>query len=233
MSESVYARRLKQSKRGMVFCSSKCSSMKNNSTIKCKCGTCGKNMLLNRWDYNSRLKNSNSNKLFCSNTCSLTGRKVSRETKQKLSQSQKGISVPSRGKSPSEEVRKKISSSQKGISVMSRGRKGRILPENVKEKIRRSKIGIPSIKDNDIILNDLKTRDYDKAITTIKVIPDAIMVKNGKLIALEVEKKKYEYDIRKKMDNYINDEFDKVIISWYLPNGEKVRDFVRENGIWN
>ena len=35
------------------------------------------------------------------------------------------------------------------------------------------------------------------------------------------------------MDNYINDEFDIVIISWYLPNGKKVRDFIRKNGIWD
>lgn len=200
---------LKISKRGSLFCSATCSSSRNDSIIDLVCASCGKEFKLRRWDYNRRKKTSKRKQVFCSPKCSLTGQVLSEETKQK------------------------ISVAQKGVSVMSRGRKGRIIPEDVKEKIRRSKIGIPNKKDNDIILNDLKTRHYDKVITTIKVIPDAIMVKDGKLIALEVEKKKYEYDIRKKMKNYINDEFDIVIISWYLPNGEKVRDFIRENGIWN
>jgi len=133
----------------------------------------------------------------------------------------------------SKDTRQRLSQSQKGVSVLSRGRKGHKLSQETKEKIRKAKLGKSSIKDNHIILNDLKTRNYDKAITTIKVIPDAIMMKDGKLIALEVEKKRHENLVRKKMDNYINDEFDIVIISWYLPNGEKMRDFIRENGVWN
>jgi len=209
MSETLYKWKLKKSKRGMVFCSTICSSSRIGSTIYIKCSMCKKDLELRKWDYDRRIRNSERNMIFCSPTCSLTGRNPSKETKQK------------------------ISSSQKGISVMRRGRIGHDVTEKTKEKIRSTKLGVSSIKDNDIILRDLKKRDYDKMIDIIKVIPDAIMIKDGKLIALEVEKKRWENDVRKKMKNYIKDQFDIVIISWYLPNGEWVRDFIRENDIWS
>ncbi|KKM94772.1 hypothetical protein LCGC14_1195090, partial [marine sediment metagenome] len=93
MNDTEYNRKLKDSKRGMVFCSVKCSSTKDGSIVDLKCPQCRNKFKLFKWDYNSRMKKSERKQLFCSSTCSKFGRKHSKETIQKISQSQKGISV--------------------------------------------------------------------------------------------------------------------------------------------
>ncbi len=171
-----------------------------------KCPQCDKEYLLEKSDYRSRLKKSKRKKVFCSNRCSKIGRIYSQETKDK------------------------ISKSQKGISVMSRGRK---LTLETIEKIKKTKIGKPCVNDIKIVEQELSKHQFEKGVTTHGILPDGIFFRYGKIIALEIEKKRHRSDIVRKMDHYNNDKkYDEVIIAWYYPNGEFVKYFIKRNGVW-
>ncbi len=171
------------------------------------CTSCNVIITLDDWEYRRRLKNERG--IFCSPKCALIGRRCDLETKTK------------------------ISNSQKGISVLSRGRKGHIVTEETKEKIRQSRLGTSSIKDNNIIIEDIISRKVQKYALTEKLIPDAIYIENGKLVALEIEKKSCESDAKRKMQNYEKrNGYDKVIIAWYSKDKKKIKEWIKEKGKW-
>lgn len=176
------------------------------------CGTCNKEFLKNIHYYASQLKRSKSGKLYCSLHCSKIGHEVTEDTKSK------------------------IRSKQFGISVMSRGKPGRIIPQEVRDKIRNSKLGVPTPKDWEGMRKELNMYEGlidTKVIPLIKPVPDGILIQNGQVIAVEIEKEPYEYGIRTKMKYYDNIKyFDKVIIIWYRDN-ERVGEFHKINGIWS
>ena len=180
------------------------------SIYKLVCGRCEKEFYVRRWYHNQLAKDNKGRGHFCSRKCALIARNVSAE--QRL----------------------KISIAQKGVSVMSRGRKGKVIPQDVREKIRNSKIGVPSKKDFEIVNTALKQLGVSKAAITKGLVPDAIFIENGRLVALEVEKKRYEVDIRRKMLAYDNrPDYDKVIIIWYSPSGEYLKTWTKDNGEWS
>jgi hypothetical protein len=174
------------------------------------CSRCGIKFYIRRW-YHDQLKKDNKGRgYFCSRRCALIARNVSQEQ------------------------RDKISKAQKGISVLSRGRKGKVIPPEVREKIRQSKLGKPSPQDYMIVHTALEALGVKKAAVTKGLVPDAIFVKDGLLTALEVEKKRIESDIRRKMAQYDNrDDYDKVIIMWYDPKGNYLKQWVKYKGEWN
>ena len=181
-----------------------------NSIIKLQCPRCGIDFFIRRWRYKMQMDVNKGRGLFCSHRCSLIARNVSQEH------------------------RDKISKAQKGISVLSRGRKGKVIPLEVREKIRQSKLGKPSPQDYMIVHTALEALGVKKAAVTKGLVPDAIFVKDGLLTALEVEKKRIESDIRRKMAQYDNrDDYDKVIIMWYDPKGNYLKQWVKYKGEWN
>ena len=178
--------------------------------IQFVCPRCGKHFERIKWYYRLLMKDNKGRGPFCSRRCGLIARNVS------------------------DEQRRQVSESQKGISVMSRGRKGRIIPFEVREKIRKTKLGKPAPQDHAIVLSALELLGVKKAAVTKGLVPDAIFVKDGLLTALEVEKKKYEFDIRCKMQQYDNrTDYDKIIIMWYDPKGKYLKQWVKQKGEWH
>lgn len=228
MEQWWYNYRLKRNNNRGVFCSAKCGQSgkklseehKSNITkglyekygdevnVKTNCNYCKKELILKRWEYNLRLKE-NERGIFCSPRCSLIGKKLSEET------------------------RKKIAEKQKGKSLLTRGRKGHVVSDETKEKIKLTKIGKPWNGDWDIVHRAAQIKKLQKYVVTRAPIPDIIYVEDGKLIAIEVEKKPWETMIRKKMDGYKeNNGYDKVILMWFLPTGEFMKEWTLENGKW-
>ena len=180
-------------------------------TINVECAHCKKPISMKRYTYNNKMKRNKRDGLFCSILCSSIGRIPSEETKQKLSQS------------------------QKGISVLSRGRPGTKVSEETKEKIRKSKLGkINGEQKHHIIIDkELSFRKTDKYAITKGLVPDAIFIEDGKLVALEVEQKAHETNIREKMRMYENrNDYDKVIIVWYSRDGKRLKEWQKDNGEW-
>lgn len=184
-----------------------------NHYIFLECDVCHKTFSKPQWVYKQSLKKyPNQQRWFCSLECNYKSRF--------------GHKTP-------QEVKDKISQSQKGISVLSRGRLGHKISEEVKEKIRLKKLGKPSKQDHDIIIKELSFRKTEKYAITKGLVPDAIFIQDGKLVALELEKKKWETDIREKMKMYENrNDYDKVIIVWYSPQGERLKEWQKDNGEW-
>ena len=107
------------------------------------------------------------------------------------------------GKTPSKETIKKISESQKWVSVLSRGRPGRVIPLEVRQKIRQTRLGQQATEtDWGIVHREMALRGISKYAITSRPIPDAVFIENGKLVALELEKKPMESEIRRKMKAY-------------------------------
>lgn len=231
-TEWKYNHRLERNQERGVFCSPRCGqigkklseehrkkiseglekshSQDQDNHITISCATCNKEFILRRWEYNDRMRK-NPRALFCSVICSLTGKRKSEETKQK------------------------IKDSQKGISVSSRGRPGHIVTEETKQKIRdtKKKNGFYRSPDWDIVLKAAERLGLEKYVTTKAPVPDILFIEDGKLIAVEVEKKPHETQIRKKMDNHtLNTGYDKVILMWFLPTGEFMKQWILENGKW-
>jgi len=184
-----------------------------SSILKLTCVTCGKEFFRKRWVQNYLIKHSRKSRRgdFCSKTCGQTGRIYSEETKQK------------------------ISSSQKYISYQNRGRKGHPISEETKEKIRQTKTGVSVKADWSIVEVEMKRRSISKYAIMQAPIPDAVFVdKDGKLTALELEKKPWETSIRTKMNEYqeYHTKWDKVIIVWYTLDGTRMKEWVLENGSW-
>lgn len=231
-----YNYRLKRNNNRGIFCSPKCGrtgqplseETKDKLTVALRksydegrrnlspivtieCLRCKKPLTMKRWEYNHRMNRNQRDGLFCSLECSSLDHKTSEETRRKLSQS------------------------QKGISVLTRGRPGHTVSEETKEKIRLKKLGnVNGQKHHIIIDKELSFRKTDKYAITKGLVPDAIFIdEDGKLVALEVEQKKWETDIRQKMKMYENrNDYDKVIIVWYSPEGERLKEWQKDNGEW-
>jgi hypothetical protein len=174
------------------------------------CAYCKQEIEMELWEYNARIKNNKGRGIFCSPEHALNGRSVSEETKRK------------------------ISLAQKGISVLSRGRKGHPVSEETKEKLRLRKLGNTNGQNHHLIIDkELSFRKTSKYAITKGLVPDAVFIEDGKLVALEVEHKKWETEIRKKMKMYENrNDYDKVIIVWYSPKGERLKEWIKTNGEW-
>jgi len=97
-----------------------------------------------------------------------------------------------------------------------------------------AKLGKPaSPVDYAIVLKELAFRKKTKYAVTQGLIPDAIFIEDGKLVALEIEKEKWEAAIRLKMQAYNNrNDYDKVILVWYSRRGERLKEWQKENGEW-
>jgi len=127
----------------------------------------------------------------------------------------------------------KIRAKQLGISNPKRGRIGHYVSERTKEKIRLKKIGKPAPVDTAIILSELKFRKVEKYFAMVGLIPDAVFIEDGRLVALEVEKERWETGVRRKMAAYNNrPEYEKVILVWYSPSGERLKEWHKDNGEW-
>ena len=181
--------------------------------VELECAECGKLFLKSKSKYEDILAEyPNQKRWFCGLECN---------TKSK------------RGHPVSPDTIEKIRAKQLGVSVLSRGRMGHPVSEETKEKIRQKKLGVSVRSDHDIILKELVYRGTPKYAITKNIIPDAIFLEDGKLVALEVEKKPWELSIRKKMKSYENStDYDKVVIVWYSPSGERLKEWHKDNGEW-
>jgi hypothetical protein len=188
-------------------------SIDYDTRIELECDVCHKIFLKERWKYNQTLRRyPNQIRWFCSLECNYKSRF--------------GHKTP-------QETRDKIRQSQKGISVLSRGRTGHKVSEEVKEKIRLKKLGIPHKEDHDVVVRELSFRNTQKYAITKGLVPDAIFIEDGRLVALELEKKRHETEIRRKMKQYDNrNDYDKVIIVWYSPDGKRLKEWQKDKGEW-
>jgi hypothetical protein len=170
--------------------------------ITLKCAECHRTFYLERFNYNQRAKNSKRG-LFCSTKCATVNHNKSDEMRQRITQTQTGVSVPSRGKI------------------------GRKFSEETREKIRLSKLGKPASPiDYAIVLRELAFRKKTKFAVTQGLIPDAIFIEDGKLVALELQKERWLCGVRRKMQAYNNrTDYDKVIIVWYSCSGERLKEW--------
>lgn len=174
------------------------------------CAYCGKHFTRPRW-YHKRLEAGNKGRgNFCSPQHALYGRHYSDET------------------------RRKISEKQKGIAKIHSGRLGHVVTEETRRKISQAKRGVSCKQDYNLIIQEMQRRGITKYVnTTRRPIPDAIYIENGKLVAVEVEKKPIESDVVRKMDRYsVARNYDKVILVWYLRSGERFKEWQYENGQW-
>lgn len=180
---------------------------------KLKCATCGELFLRQKGYIAKRLKEyPHQTKWYCSFKCNVKSRVGHPVTPESVA---------------------KIRAKQLGVSVLSRGRMGHSVSEETKEKIRQKKLGVSVRSDHDIILKELAYRGTPKYAITKNIIPDAIFLEDGKLVALEVEKKPWELSIRKKMKSYENStDYDKVVIVWYSPSGKRLKEWHKDNGEW-
>jgi hypothetical protein len=160
-----------------------------------KCAACKKILIISSFRYLDRLKNSSRKKLFCSPRCSLLDRAQNLQTRQLISQA------------------------QKGISVLSRGRPGHIVSDETREKIRNTKLGKKRGKyDFALVRQELALEGVQRYFVTYPIIPDAIIVEGTNVIALEIQKVRWENDAKKKFANYDNNPnhgYDEVRIVWY------------------
>jgi len=66
------------------------------SILKLFCARCNKEFYIRNWYYRQLFVRNRGRGFFCSRKCALTGRPISQETKEKISDAQTGISVPAR-----------------------------------------------------------------------------------------------------------------------------------------
>lgn len=186
----------------------------SKSTITLPCDGCHKEITLLNWVYNQRVRGNKSGKIFCSGRCSALNQPIESRERSNLHLI-------------------KVAKQQKGMSRPECGRKGHSVSQETRDKIRNAKLGKPSPQDTDIILRELQNQRYQKAVTTIGLVPDAIFLRDGKLIAFELEKKRWETAIRRKMEKYDGDtRYDEVIIVWYNLQGERVKEYRKIDGEW-
>jgi hypothetical protein len=180
-----------------------------------KCASCEKILIISSLRYLDRLKNSSRKKLFCSPRCSLLNRIRDQKTRQLISQA------------------------QKGISVLSRGRPGHIVSDETKAKIRNARLGKKRGKyDFDLVRQEVALEGAQRFFVTNPIIPDAIIIEGMKVIALEIQKVRWENDAKKKFANYDNNPehgYDEVRIVWYNRASVKMKVWVwkKETREWS
>ncbi|WP_415280911.1 NUMOD3 domain-containing DNA-binding protein [Candidatus Nitrososphaera sp. FF02] len=178
-----------------------------------KCAACKKILIISSFRYLSRLKNNSRRKLFCSPRCSLNGVR-------------------------DQKTRQLISQAQKGISVLSRGRPGHIVSDETKAKIRNARLGKKRGKyDFDLVRQEVAL-GAQRFFVTNPIIPDAIIVEGTKVIALEIQKVRWENDAKRKFGTYDknpNHGYDEVRIVWYNRASVKMKVWVwkKETREWS
>lgn len=65
----IYNNKIKRTKSGKIYCSSKCGAGIKKTFVTGHCGYCGKEIILEQHAYNKRLKESVSKKIFCNSSC--------------------------------------------------------------------------------------------------------------------------------------------------------------------
>jgi hypothetical protein len=137
------------------------------------------------------------------------------------------------------QTRQLISLAQKGISVPSRGRFGHIVSEETREKIRNAKLGKKLGKyDFALVRQELALEDVQRYFVTYPIIPDAIIVEGTRIIALEVQKTRWENQAKQKFGTYDknpNHGYDEVRIVWYNRASVKMKVWVwkKETKEWS
>lgn len=177
------------------------------------CRNCGKSWVTEMWRYTQFLRGTKGRGPFCSAHCSMMGR----------------------NSMLNEESRRKISDTQRGISIMSRGKPGHIVYEETRHRLSLTRTGGSTKQDYAIVPKEMAYRGIASYVNlTKRPIPDAIFIENGKLIAVEVEKERWKSGIRNKMQEYADhgDKWDKVILVWYSPEGQRLREWVLDDGQW-
>jgi hypothetical protein len=206
--------------RGSVnICSNKCqlenarrvNTKYDEKSKKVNCEYCGKNKIISIYNYNRNLKQ-HGGKFYCSSFC------IGKQ-------------------SPSEEVIQKIRSSQLNVPVKSRGRKGHIVTEETKEKLRESyhkyERNPPNLK---LVHDCMRYLGVEKYHTTIGIIPDAFYSENGKWVAIESQRGMWPSCVGRKIKAYDNLEhnFDEIHIFWLdSKNNDKIAGhWYKSNGSW-
>jgi hypothetical protein len=137
------------------------------------------------------------------------------------------------------QTRQLISLAQKGISVPSRGRPGHIVSDETREKIRNIKLGKKLGKyDFDLVRREVALEGAPRYIVTNPVIPDAIIIEGTNVIAVEIQKARWENDAKKKFANYDNNPnhgYDEVRIVWYNRESVKMKVWIwkKETREWS
>ncbi|MEO9362478.1 MAG: hypothetical protein ABI348_01135 [Nitrososphaera sp.] len=137
------------------------------------------------------------------------------------------------------EARKQISQAQIGISVPSRGRPGHIVSDETRVKIRNAKLGKKLGKyDFNLVRNEIALEGAQRYFVTYPIIPDAIIIDGTRVIALEVQKARWENNAKKKFETYDNNPdhgYDEVRVIWYTREGIRMKIWVwkKETKAWS
>jgi NUMOD3 motif len=126
------------------------------------CANCGKEFEMEGWLYLQRSRQNKGRGFFCSRKCSLIGRKHSEKTKTKISKTQKGIKVPTRGK-----------------------RKGHPIPDESKQKIGDS-VHLTYMKKEWLSKRDLVKEYMKKRGVTKYVMPKDFLLTEEERQKLEI-----------------------------------------------
>jgi hypothetical protein len=174
---------------------------------------------------------------FCGKVFSLPGKMWNKHIREGYAEDRvfcsRNCAVVERNKSDA--MRAAISKKQTGVSVPSRGRVGHAVSDEAKEKIRQSKVGVPHRQDYDIVVGEMARRGITQYVTlTKRPIPDAVFIEDGKLVAVEVEKERWQAGINNKMKEYAEhpNKWSKVILVWYSPEGQRMKEWILQGGVW-
>lgn len=86
------------------------------------------------------------------------------------------------------------------------------------------------------ILREIALNGFNKFATTQHVVPNAIVVRDGKLIAIEIERERWESGVRHKMksyDEYPAHGYDEVLLFWYTPDNIRRKVWTLKDGEWS
>jgi hypothetical protein len=197
LSKGQHDSRMRRNKCGLVFCSHECKTKALKlADVNLTCGLCGVVFTISRANYNHRLKHNDSGVFFCSRLCA------------------------SRHVAQSDMRRKAVTEKQSGVSAPQRGRVGHVVSEDTKLKIslkRRLRHEVCAFQPHwNKIHEELSKRGITKYASMDLIVPDAVFIEDGKLVAFELEHKRWFTEVKKKMMQYMNcTKYDKVILIWY------------------
>jgi hypothetical protein len=178
--------------------------------VELTCAQCNKTFHRLQWIYNRDMKVNKGRGPFCSRLCASIGHPVSKETIEKIRALQIGISRPQSG------------------------RTGHVVSEETRINISLANTGVPKKADWDIVDDAMKRLGKSRYAILRAPVPDSVFIEDGKIVAVEVEKKRWEAAIRRKMKSYKEhmNKWDKVILMWYTPDSKFVKKWILENGSW-